>query len=86
MNLKLSLDEHEYLEAVLDSRGYGVLLKVLDEICLEYGNKVLNYELSDGPEVLLIEKARFEGSQRLKREFKTILDKFRIKGTKSSLK
>jgi len=63
--MALDLDEKELLLAVLDSPNWPVILKQVS-VCLKTIEKrVLDYNLDDGPEGLVIAKARAEGAKQI---------------------
>lgn len=62
---KLTVDEKELLGDFLTSGAWPALLKLIENLVENQGSKTLTYNLDSGPEGLVIEKARFEGAQRL---------------------
>lgn len=67
-DLKLTFEEREDLVQFLGTDAWDAFCKVLSFIEQKHINKVLKYHLNDGPEGLLIEKARVEGVQHLIRD------------------
>jgi hypothetical protein len=83
---RLSLDEREFIQELLNSDGYPVLNSLIDELCDNIDKKVLSYDLNQGPEGLVIAKARSEGSRILQRELLALGQQLKQKGDKASLK
>lgn len=63
--MKLSLDEHEQINALTDSVTWNTLLKIVSVLVKDADNRVLSYNLKDGPDGLMIAKARSEGANSL---------------------
>lgn len=61
--MKLNQEEKDELLALMTSSGWDVLVKVLENLKSRPAKRVLSYNLSDGPEGLVIEKARSEGAR-----------------------
>lgn len=61
--MKLNQDEKEELLALMTSSGWDVLKKVLNHQAERFAHRVMAYSLKDGPEGLVIEKARAEGAR-----------------------
>lgn len=72
---KLSIDEKEQLGDFLTSPAWPALLKLIENIVENQSSKTLTYNLDNGPNGLVIEKARFEGAQRLFTAIQTIKSK-----------
>lgn len=62
--MKLSMDEQENLLAMFMSSGWDSFYKVMLEAMKKQEYRVLTYNLEDGPEKLVQEKARAEGAKR----------------------
>lgn len=77
--MNLNIDEKENLLALMQSAGWKPLLKILDQLEQNQKNRVLNYSLTDGPEGLVIEKARAEGAKTLVRAIKDFRER-EVKG------
>jgi hypothetical protein len=73
---KLNQEERELLAEFLRHEGWGALLKVVDALCADQDNSVLKYSLSDGPEGLVIAKARTEGARTLQRDISQVKERF----------
>jgi hypothetical protein len=65
MSHKLTADEKDALGDMLTSEAWPAILKLIENLVENQGSKCLTYNLDSGPEGLVIEKARFEGAQRL---------------------
>ncbi len=63
--MKLSLEQREALEAVTDTDGYTTYLNLIGILVTDIDNRVLSYNLSEGPEGLVIAKAQSEGARTL---------------------
>ncbi len=59
--LKLSIDENDALTRLFLSDDYKALELVMSSIAEDFKARVMSYHLSNGPEGLVIEKARAEG-------------------------
>lgn len=81
---KLTLDQTEYLDTLVSSDGYPVLLKVLEDLCSVIDKNVLSFDLNRGPDGLVIAKARSEGARSLQRELITWCEKFSKRGGKAT--
>lgn len=60
--MKLTVDEREELANMMQSAGWPVLIKVLEALAQNHKDAVMKYNLTDGPEGLVIKKARAEGA------------------------
>lgn len=67
MKLKLSFDESDALRSTLESEGWKSFMRALDFLVASMEGKVLSYNLGDGAEKLVHEKARVEGAHQLRR-------------------
>ena len=65
----LTPEEREDLALLTDSAQWIVAMKLLQAILKVNDEKVLTYNLLDGAEKLVHEKARSEGAHRLARDF-----------------
>ena len=57
----LNYEERDALKDLFRSPGWPALLKLANELEQYYQTKVMKYNLTDGPEGLVLEKARAEG-------------------------
>lgn len=62
---KLTLEEREFVGDMMTSLAWPALLKLIENLVENQSSKVLTYNLDSGKDNLVIEKARFEGAQRL---------------------
>ena len=76
MATKLTLDEQELLQTVLDLPGWKVALKVAEGCLKDIEKSVINYNLAEGPEGLMILKARAEGAKKLLGEMQKFKNEF----------
>ena len=72
---KYTADQQDLIESFLQSDMYEPLLMVLEDLNEDATERVLLYNLSNGPEGLVIEKARAEGSARLLLELRRYRDR-----------
>lgn len=79
-----NVEEADALFETIHTEGFPVLLDVLSELCSNIDDKVLKYDLNQGPDGLVIQKARSEGSRQLQRELTSWADKFKKRGDKAS--
>jgi hypothetical protein len=70
--LKLGIDEQELAKDALDSDSWPVILKLIEDMAKRFESKVMSYNLSEGPDGLVIEKARAEGARALFTDVKTL--------------
>lgn len=56
------------------SHGWEPLLKVVDQLVQEQEQNVIRYNLEEGPDGLVIEKARAEGAIKLRRKLQDVKD------------
>lgn len=63
--MKLNQEEKDELLALFTSAGWEVMVKVLRHQEQRQRDRVMSYNLNDGPEGLVIEKARAEGAMSL---------------------
>lgn len=61
--MKLSLDEKENLQQLFTHSGWKPFLTLLESALKRQQESVLKYNLDDGPEKLVIAKARAEGAK-----------------------
>lgn len=61
--MNLTQDEKEDLFILMSSPGWATLKKVMLAQKERFEKRVLSYSLTDGPEGLVIEKARAEGAR-----------------------
>jgi hypothetical protein len=64
--MKLTIEEKELLQELLLSPGWPVVLKVVSGFTEDIDKRVLTYNLKDGAQGLVEEKARSEGAHRLR--------------------
>ena len=83
MKYKLGIDDSEALEELLTSHGWVPLLKVVTMLVQEQEQNVIRYNLKDGPDGLVIEKARTEGAHALKRRLIDLKDEVLKRKTKA---
>lgn len=74
MKYKLNIDDQEALEELLTSHGWEPLLKVIALLAHDQEQNVIRYDLNQGPEGLVIAKARAEGANLMKLRIKEIKD------------
>lgn len=67
--IKLTVDEIESLDALFESGGWNSLCKVVEQLTKDFDNRVLSYNLEEGPQGLMIAKARAEGASTLYKRF-----------------
>lgn len=77
--MKLSLDQQDDLDAFLNSDAYKALVVLMEGALKRQQDAVLEYDLSQGPERLVIAKARAEGAASFMRAIMGYRDK-RVKG------
>lgn len=75
--MKLTLDEHEFLHDLVNSSGWTVLLRRIDLIAETIDRRVLTYNLGEGADKLVQEKARSEGARLLQRAIIDIKKEFK---------
>jgi hypothetical protein len=63
--MKLSFEEDLRLTDLIYSDAWPVVIKVIKSLAENQKEAVLKYSLHDGPEGLIITKARYEGAQAL---------------------
>lgn len=78
--MKLTLDERELLQEILLSPGWSIVLKVVSGFTDDIDKRVLTYNLKDGAQGLVEEKARSEGAQQLRRAINGIKEEHKKKG------
>lgn len=69
--MKLSQDQHDELVSLFQSPAWEALRLVMADKRSAQDSKVLSYNLSDGPDGLVIAKARSEGAKQLERDIAT---------------
>lgn len=69
--MKLKVEEKENLDLLLDTPGWNVLCKVMQQLAKDFEIRVMSYNLEEGPQGLMIAKARAEGASTL---YKRIID------------
>jgi hypothetical protein len=62
---RLSQDDKDDLLEILQGHGWPILLTLIEDLCSDIDKKVLSYNLTEGPERLVHEKARSEGARKL---------------------
>jgi hypothetical protein len=62
---KLDFEEEIILKDLVSSDAFSVILKVISHMHEAHKEAVLNYNLSNGPDGLVIKKAQSEGSAML---------------------
>lgn len=75
--MKMSLDEREFLHDLVNSNGWPVLLRMIDDKAQTIDRRVLTFNLTDGAAKLVHEKARSEGARLLQRAIISIKDDFK---------
>lgn len=70
--MKITLEEKELLQELLLSRGWPILLKYVSGLAEDIDKRVLTYNLKDGAQGLVEEKARSEGAHQLRRAIENI--------------
>ncbi len=73
---KLNADELDLLKELTDhSEKWRALLRAMDVALQNMANDVLDYNLSKGPEGLVLAKARLEGARDLKQAIESLKPK-----------
>ena len=72
MKFKLSQDEREALIDVLKSDGWSPLLKCIEQLVQRQEELLLSYDLGNGADRLIHEKARVEGARRVQADIQQI--------------
>ncbi len=73
---KLSIDERDRLGAMFaDDISWGAMKKIMGMMEKSFADRVLSYNLNQGPEGLVIEKAKSEGVSTFVRSFERERDK-----------
>lgn len=62
--MNMSMDEKENLGAMMQSAGWEVFEKLMTQAYKNQEVRLMQYNLEDGPEKLVHEKARVEGAMR----------------------
>lgn len=75
--MKLTIDEKEFLHDLVNSSGWSVLLKRIEQMATNIDSAVLRYNLSDGTDKLVHAKARSEGSRQLQLAIMNIKQEFK---------
>lgn len=75
--MKLTVEEKENLEVMLDSPGWAAVCKVLEQLTSDFDKRVLSYNLNEGPQGLMIAKAQAEGASTLYRRFTEVKGKMK---------
>jgi len=73
--MKLTTEEREELANLMQSSGWPALVKVLEGYAQNHKDAVMKYNLTDGPEGLVIAKARAEGAVKIVRDIIARRDK-----------
>lgn len=75
--MKLTVDEKEALQALVDSSSWIALCKLVEQLTKDFDNRVLSYNLEEGPQGLMIAKARAEGATTLYRRITEVKGKMK---------
>lgn len=75
--MKLTLEEYELLTSIIDTDAWPVLLKVVGIHVSDIDSRVLSYNLEEGPEGLVIAKARSEGAKLLQQRINELKSKMK---------
>jgi DNA-directed RNA polymerase subunit L len=78
--MKFSQEERDELEITLNGYGWPIILRLVEQLCEDQDKQVLGYNLSNGPDELVILKARTEGARKLQLEIKKFKDRFTKQG------
>lgn len=65
LKLKLSHEESDDLREIVDGHGWPTFLKAMEQLAFDIDADVLRYNLTNGPDGLVITKARSEGARAL---------------------
>lgn len=68
----LNEDETELYDDLIRHQGWKPLMKVVEVLRRDLDNRVLTYNLSEGPEGLVYAKARAEGAKMLEQKIQDL--------------
>lgn len=75
--LPLNAEHYEDLGFVIQSDGLPIFMSLIEQLAQDLDKRVLEYDLSRGPEGLVIQKARSEGARILLTELTRLIAKLK---------
>lgn len=79
---KMSIEEKESLDSLLHSNTWNTVIKVMEHLAKDQSEAVLTMNLDEGPERLVILKARCEGAEKLLTKIRRLKSELKRKGEK----